>query len=143
MRDILIVGAGQSGLQLGLSLLAEGYEVTIMSARTPQEIRTGWPTSTQDRAPHPMRSWSADRSSVGVLGLRTRSLCQPARADTDNFEGMRRVWESAAATALGCAAGAGAEAISPRRKDVEALARRLGQLRRYRRERRHSTYCCR
>jgi Styrene monooxygenase A putative substrate binding domain len=47
MRRILIVGAGQSGLQLGLSLLAEGYEVTIMSARTPDEIRTGWPTSTQ------------------------------------------------------------------------------------------------
>jgi hypothetical protein len=47
MRRILIVGAGQSGLQLGLSLLAEGYEVTIMSARTPDEIRTGWPTSTR------------------------------------------------------------------------------------------------
>lgn len=47
MRRILIVGAGQSGLQLGLSLLAEGYEVTIMSARTPDEIRTGWVTSTQ------------------------------------------------------------------------------------------------
>ncbi|MFC7532469.1 styrene monooxygenase/indole monooxygenase family protein [Actinoplanes sp. GCM10030250] len=47
MRKVLIVGAGQSGLQLGLSLLAEGYEVTIMSARTPDEIRGGWPTSTQ------------------------------------------------------------------------------------------------
>ena len=47
MRKILIVGAGQSGLQLGLSLLAEGYEVTILSARTPDEIRGGWPTSTQ------------------------------------------------------------------------------------------------
>lgn len=47
MRKILIVGAGQSGLQLGLSLLAEGYDVTIMSARTPGEIRGGRPTSTQ------------------------------------------------------------------------------------------------
>ncbi len=47
MRKILIVGAGQSGLQLALSLLAEGYDVTVMSARTPDEIRTGWPTSTQ------------------------------------------------------------------------------------------------
>ncbi|GAB3812598.1 styrene monooxygenase/indole monooxygenase family protein [Micromonospora zhanjiangensis] len=47
MRRILIVGAGQSGLQLGLSLLAEGYEVTIMSARTPDEIRSGWVMSTQ------------------------------------------------------------------------------------------------
>jgi hypothetical protein len=47
MRRILIVGAGQSGLQLGLSLLAEGYEVTVMSARTPDEIRGGWVMSTQ------------------------------------------------------------------------------------------------
>ena len=47
MRNILIVGAGQAGLQLALSLRAEGYDVTLMSARTPDEIRTGWPTSTQ------------------------------------------------------------------------------------------------
>jgi hypothetical protein len=47
MRKILIIGAGQSGLQLGLSLLAEGYQVTVMSARTPEEIREGWVMSTQ------------------------------------------------------------------------------------------------
>ena len=47
MRKILIVGAGQAGLQLALSLQAEGYDVTVMSARTPDEIRNGWPTSTQ------------------------------------------------------------------------------------------------
>ncbi|MEV4757473.1 styrene monooxygenase/indole monooxygenase family protein [Micromonospora sp. NPDC049559] len=47
MRRVLIVGAGQSGLQLGLCLLAEGYDVTIMSARTPDEIRNGWVMSTQ------------------------------------------------------------------------------------------------
>jgi hypothetical protein len=47
MRRILIVGAGQAGLQLGLSLLAEGYDVTIMSARTPDEIRAGRIMSTQ------------------------------------------------------------------------------------------------
>ncbi|MFI6763050.1 styrene monooxygenase/indole monooxygenase family protein [Micromonospora sp. NPDC050417] len=47
MRKILIIGAGQSGLQLGLSLLAEGYQVTLMSARTPEEIREGWVMSTQ------------------------------------------------------------------------------------------------
>ena len=47
MRKILIVGAGQAGLQLALSLQAEGYDVTVMSARTADEIRNGWPTSTQ------------------------------------------------------------------------------------------------
>jgi hypothetical protein len=47
VRRILIVGAGQAGLQLALSLQTEGYDVTVMSARTPEEIRDGWPTSTQ------------------------------------------------------------------------------------------------
>src|SRR5689334_19390384 len=56
MRRILIIGAGQSGLQLGLSLLAEGYEVTIMSARTPDEIRAGWVMSTQAMFGHALRT---------------------------------------------------------------------------------------
>jgi hypothetical protein len=47
MPRFLIVGAGQAGLQLALSLQVEGHDVTIMSARTPEEIRGGWPTSTQ------------------------------------------------------------------------------------------------
>ena len=47
MRSVLIVGAGQSGLQLALGLRAEGYDVTLMSARTPPEIRAGRPMSTQ------------------------------------------------------------------------------------------------
>lgn len=47
MRKVLIVGAGQSGLQLGLSLLARDYDVTVMSARTPDEIRAGRVMSTQ------------------------------------------------------------------------------------------------
>lgn len=41
MRKILVVGAGQSGLQLALGLQTRGYEVTLMSNRTPDEIRTG------------------------------------------------------------------------------------------------------
>lgn len=47
MRTILIVGAGQAGLQLGNSLLENGYDVTIVSAREPEEIRTGKVISTQ------------------------------------------------------------------------------------------------
>jgi 2-polyprenyl-6-methoxyphenol hydroxylase-like FAD-dependent oxidoreductase len=47
VRRILVVGAGQSGLQLALSLLAEGYDVTVMSARTPDDLRGGAPLSTQ------------------------------------------------------------------------------------------------
>ena len=38
MRRIGIIGAGQAGLCLGISLVDAGYEVTIFSARTPEAI---------------------------------------------------------------------------------------------------------
>ncbi|GLW15978.1 styrene monooxygenase/indole monooxygenase family protein [Streptomyces kronopolitis] len=47
MRKILIIGAGQSGLQLALGLQSQGYEVTLMSNRTADEIRAGRVMSTQ------------------------------------------------------------------------------------------------
>jgi hypothetical protein len=47
VRRILIVGAGQAGLQLALGLQARGYDVTVMTNRTADEIRTGRVMSTQ------------------------------------------------------------------------------------------------
>lgn len=47
MRKIAIVGAGQSGLQLALGLLQNDYEVTVVSNRTPQHIRSGRVSSSQ------------------------------------------------------------------------------------------------
>lgn len=47
MRKVLIIGAGQAGLQLALSLRSHDYDVTVMSARTPEEIRAGQVMSTQ------------------------------------------------------------------------------------------------
>lgn len=44
MKHITIVGAGQAGLQLALGLLQQGYEVTVVSDRTPDQIRHGWAT---------------------------------------------------------------------------------------------------
>ena len=47
MRKIMIVGAGQAGLQLGISLLQRGYRVSITSNRTPEDLRTGKVLSSQ------------------------------------------------------------------------------------------------
>lgn len=47
MRKIAIIGAGQSGLQLGFGLLERGYEVTVYSNRRPEEIERGRVLSSQ------------------------------------------------------------------------------------------------
>src|SRR5580704_7229836 len=47
LRKILIVGAGQSGLQLAHGLAQAGYQVRLMAARTADEIRDGRVMSTQ------------------------------------------------------------------------------------------------
>lgn len=47
MPTITIVGAGQSGLQLAIGLLGNGYDVTVVSDRTPEQIATGRVTSSQ------------------------------------------------------------------------------------------------
>jgi flavin-dependent dehydrogenase len=47
VRKIAIVGGGQSGLQLALGLLQKGYDVTVVSNRTPEQIRKGRVTSSQ------------------------------------------------------------------------------------------------
>lgn len=47
LRRLAIVGAGQSGLQLAMGLLDHGYEVTLVSNRTPEQIATGRVTSSQ------------------------------------------------------------------------------------------------
>ncbi|GAA2796954.1 styrene monooxygenase/indole monooxygenase family protein [Saccharopolyspora taberi] len=41
MRRIVIVGAGQAGLQLGVGLLDAGYQVTVVSSRSAERIRDG------------------------------------------------------------------------------------------------------
>jgi 2-polyprenyl-6-methoxyphenol hydroxylase-like FAD-dependent oxidoreductase len=47
MAKITIVGGGQSGLQLGIGLVQNGYDVTVVSDRTPEQIRDGRVTSSQ------------------------------------------------------------------------------------------------
>ena len=47
MRRIAIVGAGQAGLPLALALIDKGYEVTLATSRTPDEVRGGKVMSSQ------------------------------------------------------------------------------------------------
>jgi len=47
MTKIAIIGGGQSGLQLALGLQKRGYDITVVSNRTPEQIRKGRVTSSQ------------------------------------------------------------------------------------------------
>ncbi|WP_232665197.1 styrene monooxygenase/indole monooxygenase family protein [Pseudonocardia sp. TRM90224] len=77
MPKILIVGAGQSGLQLALTLREHDYDVTLMSARTPDEIRRGRVMSTQCmfadalkiERDHEINQWEAETVKVEGIGV--------------------------------------------------------------------------
>ncbi len=47
MSKILIVGAGQAGLQLAFGLVQDGHDVTVVTNRTPDDVRTGRVMSSQ------------------------------------------------------------------------------------------------
>jgi hypothetical protein len=77
MRKVLIVGAGQAGLQLALGLRRHDYDVTVMSARTPEEIRAGRIMSTQCmfgpalryERDYDLNLWERQTPEVDGLGL--------------------------------------------------------------------------
>ncbi|GAA4618131.1 styrene monooxygenase/indole monooxygenase family protein [Saccharopolyspora hordei] len=82
MRKVLVVGAGQAGLQLALGLQARQYEVTVVSARTPEQVRGGRVMSTQalfgtavatERA-HGLALWDAE--APPITGLR-KTIAEP------------------------------------------------------------------
>ena len=47
MRKVLIVGAGQAGLQVALGLQEAGYDVTVVTDRTGEEVKQGRVLSSQ------------------------------------------------------------------------------------------------
>lgn len=47
MRTIAIIGGGQAGMPVAFGLLAQGYEVTLYTNRTPEQIRAGRVMSSQ------------------------------------------------------------------------------------------------
>ena len=77
MRKIMIVGAGQSGLQLALGLLNAGCEVTLVSNRTGDDIRGGkvmssqcmFHTSLQIERDLGINQWERDCPTVDGIGL--------------------------------------------------------------------------
>lgn len=80
MRKILIVGAGQSGLQLALGLRQHSYEVTVLSARTPSEIRNGrvmstqclFDTALQNERELKLNLWDDETPTVDGIGVSVR-----------------------------------------------------------------------
>lgn len=102
MPKVLIVGAGQSGLQLALTLRDHDYDVTLMSAKTPDEIRNGWVTSTQcmfadslavERA-HGLNLWDDVAPAAGGQGL---SMAGPDGSRALNWMGE---WEAGPAQSI-------------------------------------------
>jgi hypothetical protein len=47
MTKITIVGGGQSGLQLGIGLIQNGYDVSVVTDRAPEQVRDGRVMSSQ------------------------------------------------------------------------------------------------
>lgn len=84
-RKIAIVGAGQSGLPLALSLQARGDEVTLLTNRSPEDLRRGRVLSSQcmfDAAlqierDHGLDLWGRDCPPVEGIGLAVPHPAQP------------------------------------------------------------------
>jgi hypothetical protein len=84
-RKNAIVGAGQSGLQTGIGLLKAGYDVSILSNRTGEQIKAGKVMSSQcmfDMALQNERDlgvnyWDKDCPPVEGIGLRVPDPAKP------------------------------------------------------------------
>jgi 2-polyprenyl-6-methoxyphenol hydroxylase-like FAD-dependent oxidoreductase len=77
MKNIMIVGAGQSGLQLALSLQKRGYRVTVTSNRSAEDIRGGkvlssqcmFDNSLQIERDRGLNFWEGDCPTVDGIGF--------------------------------------------------------------------------
>jgi cation diffusion facilitator CzcD-associated flavoprotein CzcO len=91
MKRIAIVGAGQSGLQLALGLLGAGYEVSLYSDRSAQEIHDGHVMSSQcmfDSALEIAPGWKASPSPFPTAWVARAWTGRPA------WTIMRNRWTS-------------------------------------------------
>ena len=81
MSSVLIVGAGQAGLQLALGLLQQGHEVTVVSNRTAQDIHDGKVMSSQCMFDASLAAASASSGSTSgrTSARRSRASRSPCR----------------------------------------------------------------
>ncbi|WP_417614653.1 styrene monooxygenase/indole monooxygenase family protein [Oceanisphaera sp.] len=90
-RRIAIVGAGQSGLQTAIGLLEQGYQVTLMSNRTGEEIRNGRVMSSQCMFNNALQTerelglnfWEQDSPPVEGFGLTVNDPDKPGDSRID------------------------------------------------------------
>jgi 2-polyprenyl-6-methoxyphenol hydroxylase-like FAD-dependent oxidoreductase len=81
MSTFTIVGAGQAGLQLAFGLVQDGHDVTVISNRTPEDIRTGRVMSSQctfDAALQHERDLGIDHWGAACPDIEGISLAVPA-----------------------------------------------------------------
>jgi Styrene monooxygenase A putative substrate binding domain len=81
MPRFLIVGAGQAGLQLAFGLVQDGHDVTVVSNRTPDDIRNGRVMSSQcmfDAALEHERELAIDFWAADCPDIEGISLAVPA-----------------------------------------------------------------
>lgn len=86
-RKIAIVGAGQAGLLLGCALLDEGYEVSIVTNRTAEEVWAGKVMSSQcifDPALQIERDWGMNQWEQQCPTIDGISLTVPAPDGSGN-----------------------------------------------------------
>ena len=91
MQRIAIVGGGQAGLPLAFGLLDQGYEVTVVTNRTPEDIRQGKVMSSQcmfDNALQIERdlginTWEAECPPVEGIGFAVPHPAEPGAKAID------------------------------------------------------------
>ncbi|MFJ9692440.1 styrene monooxygenase/indole monooxygenase family protein [Kitasatospora sp. NPDC101183] len=96
MRRILIVGAGQAGLHLALGLQHHGYDVTVMTDRSPEAVRRGRVLSTQCMFGTAMRTeralgldfWSEEAPQIRGVGV---TVAGPDGSGTPAIEWLGRL----------------------------------------------------
>lgn len=103
MRKIAIIGGGQAGMPVAFGLLAKGYEVSLYTNRTPEQIRAGRVMSSQCMFANALdverrlgiNFWEQECPPVEGIGF---ALPNPEQPDTKAIDWSGRLDRAAQAT---------------------------------------------